>query len=74
MKSKGTEVTEAMRALPPGSDEVVALAVTEELSTEVTPFASQDPVRPVVDVAVIPEDTPAADVEGCKKEHHNAVN
>ncbi|XP_053386398.1 uncharacterized protein LOC123539144 isoform X2 [Mercenaria mercenaria] len=29
-----TEVTEAMRALPPGSDEVVALAVTEELSTE----------------------------------------
>ncbi|XP_053404841.1 uncharacterized protein LOC128558707 isoform X1 [Mercenaria mercenaria] len=59
-----TEVTEAMRALPPGSDEVVALAVTEELSTEVTPFASQDPVRPVVDVAVIPEDTPAADVEG----------
>ncbi|XP_045178469.2 uncharacterized protein LOC123538427 isoform X1 [Mercenaria mercenaria] len=58
-----TEVTEVMRALPPGSDEVVALAVTEELSTEVTPFASQDPVRPV-DVAVIPEDTPAADVEG----------
>ncbi|XP_053385586.1 uncharacterized protein LOC123538427 isoform X2 [Mercenaria mercenaria] len=68
-----TEVTEVMRALPPGSDEVVALAVTEELSTEVTPFASQDPVRPV-DVAVIPEDTPAADVEGSKVRPSNFVD